>query len=103
VLRSDRAVQMSVFVVRAFVKMRETLATHRELAQKLAELESSLTNRLDRHDHVIGRILQELRQLMSPPAPARRPIGFQVRERRAGYRTATIRARKHRPHSRTKH
>jgi hypothetical protein len=47
VLRSPRAVQMSVFVIRAFVKMRETLLSTRELAKKLAALERKLTSRLD--------------------------------------------------------
>jgi len=86
VLNSDRAVQMGVFVVRAFVKMRETLVAHRELAEKLAELERSLLARLDAHDHLITGIIKELQRLANPPEPARKQIGFQVRERPAIYR-----------------
>ena len=53
VLNSERAVQMSVFVVRAFVRLREMLATNRRLAGKIAELE----NRLDTHDSVIQELI----------------------------------------------
>lgn len=86
VLNSEAAVQMGLFVVRAFVKMREALANHRELAHKLAEVERTLTERLDDHEQIIASILEELRQLMNPPEPARKQIGFHVRERAATYR-----------------
>lgn len=86
VLNSEAAVQMGLFVVRAFVKMREALANHRELVHKLAELERTLTERLDDHEQIIASILEELRQLMNPPEPARKQIGFHVRERAATYR-----------------
>ena len=79
VLRSPRAVQMSVFVIRAFVKMRETLLGTRELAKKLAVLEKKLTSRLDMHEAAIVKVLQELMQILNPPAapePPRRRIGF---------------------------
>ena len=78
VLNSPRAVQMSVFVVRAFVKMREMLAQNKELAAKLAELEHTLTTRLDDHEQAIGHILEEIKKLMEPPPePERkRQIGF---------------------------
>jgi ribosomal 50S subunit-associated protein YjgA (DUF615 family) len=77
---------MGVFVVRAFVKMRETLVAHRELAEKLTELECSLVARLDLHDSLIAGIIKELHKLANPPEPRRKQIGFQVRERRAVYR-----------------
>jgi len=84
ILNSPQAVQMSVFVVRAFVKMRETLAQNRQLAEKLAELERRLTERLDVHEKVIVHILDEIKKLMeplpSPPEPRRREIGFHVRD-----------------------
>jgi phage regulator Rha-like protein len=83
VLNSRRAVQMSVFVVRAFVKMREALAQNKELAAKLAELERKLTARLDDHEQAIVGILEEIRKLMKPtpePEPKRREIGFHVRD-----------------------
>ncbi len=89
VLNSDRAARMSVFVVRAFVKMREVLAHNKALAEKLAELEAKLTSRLDSHEKAIVLILRELRELMNPPPQPLTPrekIGFGVRERRARYR-----------------
>jgi len=72
VLNSPRAVEMSVYVVRAFVRLRELLATNRAFARKLDELES----RLRTHDEAITGILRTLRELMNPPASERRGIGF---------------------------
>ena len=84
VLNSPRAVQMSVFVVRAFVKMRETFAQNKELAAKLAELERNLTDRLDDQEQAIVHILGEIKKLMEPvPADvesASREIGFHIKE-----------------------
>jgi ORF6N domain len=74
VLNSERAVQMSVFVVRAFVRLREMLATNRHLAAKIDELE----NHLETHDEVIQEIVRAIKELMLPPAPRRRKIGFQL-------------------------
>jgi hypothetical protein len=80
VLRSQRAVQMSVFVIRAFVKMREALRGTPELARKLADLEKKLTDRLDVHEAAIVQVLREVMQILNPPAqPERTPrrrIGF---------------------------
>jgi hypothetical protein len=80
VLRSSRAVQMSVFVIRAFVKMREALRAAPELARKLAALEKKLTARLDVHEAAIVQVLQEIMQILNPPpplpAPAKPRIGF---------------------------
>jgi hypothetical protein len=79
ILKSDRAVQMSIFVVRAFIKMRQTLATTRALTDKLHELEKKLTDRLDVHENAIVYVLGELKKLMEPPLlpePKRRSIGF---------------------------
>jgi hypothetical protein len=79
VLNSKRAVQMSVFVVRAFVKMREVLSANKKLADKLQELEKKLAGRLDVHERAIVHILEEIKRLMEPPPllePKRRPIGF---------------------------
>ena len=68
---------MGVFIVRAFVELREALATHKELARRLDELESRLERKLATHDHAIAGILEAIRQLMAPPEPARkRRIGF---------------------------
>jgi phage regulator Rha-like protein len=77
VLNSRLAMQMSIFVVRAFVKMRETLAENKELAVKLADLERTLTARLDDHEGAIDHIFKEIKKLMAPPPePKRRQIGF---------------------------
>ena len=79
VLRSKRAVQMSVFVIRAFVKMREALRDTPALARKLADLEKKLTARLDVHEAAIVQVLQEVMQILNPPPeaePPHRRIGF---------------------------
>lgn len=76
ILNSSRAVEMSVYVVRAFVKLRELLASNSELARRLDELEARLARKLTTHDEAIVAILSAIRQLMSPPVPKRRPIGF---------------------------
>jgi len=73
VLNSTRAIEVSVYVVRAFVQMREALAANREIGKRLDELESKVGT----HDRSIGHILDALRQLTQPPeAPKRRRIGF---------------------------
>jgi phage regulator Rha-like protein len=80
VLNSRRAVQMSVFVVRAFLKMRALLGDKRELAQKLVSLEKELKKRLDVHEVVIVTILQRVMDVIDPPAlpppPPKPRIGF---------------------------
>ncbi|MEK6814702.1 MAG: ORF6N domain-containing protein [Nitrospirota bacterium] len=81
VLRSDRAIHVNIEIMRAFVRLRRFLATHKELADKLADLEG----RLAAHDRQIGSIFEAIRQLMAPPEPKRRRIGFQVKEKRMRY------------------
>ena len=76
VLNNPRAVEMSVYVVRAFVKLRELLVSNKELARRLDELEARIEKRLTTHDQAIAAILSAVRQLMNPPPPNRRPIGF---------------------------
>jgi len=81
VLNSPEAVRMSVFVVRAFVKMRELLGGTKELARQLASLEKKLTSRLDGHESAIVEVLQRLMDILDPPplpAPEmpKRRIGF---------------------------
>jgi len=79
VLKSGRAVQMSVFVVRAFIKMRRMLTDNKELARRLAQLENELKKRLDLHETAIVGILQRIMNLIDPPAgpePRRKRIGF---------------------------
>lgn len=76
ILDSPRAIEVSVYVVRAFVQLRDLLAGNRELAQRLRELEQRLERKLAAHDVAIAEILAAIRQLMNPPEPAKRPIGF---------------------------
>lgn len=79
VLRSPRAVQMSVFVIRAFVKMRETLLGTLDLARKLTALEKQLTRRLDTHEAAIVDVLREIMTILNPPQlpePRKPRIGF---------------------------
>ena len=72
VLNSRRAVQVNIAIMRAFVKLREMLAAHKELAQKLSELERKLQG----HDNQIQSIFEAIRQLMAPPQPPRLRVGF---------------------------
>ena len=72
VLNSPKAIEMSILVVRAFVKLRNILATHRQLAAKLGELERKLST----HDQQIVVLFDAIRELMSPPSKPRRRIGF---------------------------
>jgi len=84
VLKSDRAVEMSVFVVRAFIQMREMIRGNRQLAAKLNELEQRVAD----HDAVIADLVTAIRKLLNPPEPElpSREIGFHVREQPAPYR-----------------
>ena len=84
ILNSERAVEMSVFVVRAFVQMREVLLGNRQLAAKLAELEK----RVGGHDEVIADLITAIRKLLEAPAEekAKREIGYHMRESSPPYR-----------------
>ena len=73
VLNSPRAIQVNIAIMRAFVKLREILSTHKELAHKLSQLE----RRIEKHDEEIKGIFSTIRQLMTPPETKRRKIGFQ--------------------------
>ena len=72
VLNSPEAVEMSILVVRAFVRLRSLLATHKQLAVKLAELERTLAT----HDTQIVVLFDAIRELMAPPAKSKPRIGF---------------------------
>jgi len=72
VLKSDRAVRVNIAIMRAFVKLREILATHRELAQKIEALERNYQN----HDEQIQAVFDAIRQLLEPPIPVKRRMGF---------------------------
>jgi uncharacterized membrane-anchored protein YjiN (DUF445 family) len=87
VLNSERAVKVNIAIMRAFVKLRETLENNRELAGKFSELQ----RRVGKHDEEIAAIIDAIRQLMAPPARPRREIGFHVRENAPRYRTRSSR------------
>ena len=88
VLNSPHAVQMSVFVVRAFVIMREQLLNRVELEKRVAEIEKSLMS----HDSALRDLYQKIRPLLLPPPdPPRKQIGFHVKETSARYRIRTLR------------
>lgn len=72
VLNSPRAVEMSVFVVRAFVRLRELLLGHQELAARLEELEAHVA----RHDNTLSTLVATIRQMAADPDAPKRPIGF---------------------------
>lgn len=72
VLNSPRAIETSVYVVRAFVRIRELISTHKELSHKLDELERKVMS----HDQAITGLIHAIRELMTPPATKKRPIGF---------------------------
>ena len=72
ILKSERAVQVNIAIMRAFVKLREILSTHKELAHKLAEHE----RKIEKHDGEIKVIFDAIRGLMTPLEPKKKKIGF---------------------------
>jgi hypothetical protein len=80
VLNSERAIEMSVFVVLAFVRMRRAIAGNRNVLTKLAQLE----HRLEGHDADIQDLMNAIRELMSPPEPTRTRIGFEAPSEASG-------------------
>ncbi|MFH1625563.1 MAG: ORF6N domain-containing protein [Pseudomonadota bacterium] len=82
VLNTPRAIEASIFVVRAFVKLREMLATHKEIERKLIALE-------EKYDEQFRVVFEAIRQLMSPPQNSRKKIGFEVKEGSTAYRKRT--------------
>jgi hypothetical protein len=82
VLNSAHAVRMSVFVVRAFVRLRHTVELRKDVMAKLEELERAVTA----HDSNIRSLFAAVRQLMAPPEPKKRKIGFLVEEKAVSYR-----------------
>jgi len=84
VLNSPQAVQVSVYVVRALVKMRSVLSDSRSPARKLARLEKELKSRLDLHETAIVEVLQRVLDILDPPPqaePKRRQIGFHAADK----------------------
>jgi len=77
VLRSSRAIAVNIAVMRAFVKLREIMATHKDLAHKIEALE----RKYGEHDAEIQVIFKTIRKLLEPPAASKRRIGFQTEEK----------------------
>ena len=82
VLRSSRAIQVNITIMRVFVRLRETLALHKELAYKLAELE----RKMEGHDISIRTLFDAIRVLAAPPAKPSGEIGFHIKEASGPYR-----------------
>lgn len=81
VLNSHRAVHVNIAIMRAFVKLRELLISHKDLAHKLDHLES----KIERHDEEISSVFEAIRQLMTPPIKPKRKIGFQLKGKQIIY------------------
>lgn len=78
VLRSKRAAQVNISIMRAFVRLRELLSTHKDLALRLDELEG-------RYDSQFKMVFDAIRKMMDKPEPSKKRIGFITKERRAKY------------------
>jgi hypothetical protein len=78
VLNRPRAIKVNIEIMRAFVRLRKILASHRELARKLEDLEK-------KYDSQFRVVFDAIRQLMAPPAAGQKKIGFHLREKRAAY------------------
>ena len=91
VLNSPKAVEMSVFIVKAFVRMRQALLSRHDLEKRLDQIEKVLLV----HDDGLRDLYDKIRPLLLPvPEPERKPIGFSVKERRSSYRVAAKGKRK---------
>ncbi len=90
VLSTQRAIEASIFVVCAFVRLRQMLVTHKKLALKLSELE----RKIESHDESIQTIFEAIRQLMTPPEKPRKRIGFVIKKVRAAYGKRTKKTRR---------
>ncbi len=81
VLNSDRAIEINIIIMRAFVKLREIISTSQKVEEKLKEIEA----RLDVHDEQVLNIMEAINQLLAPPEKSKTKIGFQVKEKAVGY------------------
>ena len=81
VLNSDRAIEVNIAIMRAFVQLRKMIASNEELAGKVEELE----HKIAQHDEDIGLIFEAIRELMTPPEKPPKKIGFKVSDRQAAY------------------
>jgi hypothetical protein len=83
VLKSERAVQVNVEIMRAFVRLRELIATNKDLTRRLDDLET-------KYDTQFKVVFDAIRELMATPQPRRRPIGFRVKEAGPVYRIRRV-------------
>ena len=81
VLNSDRAIEVNILIIRAFVKLREMIASHKDLARRLDEMEK-------KNDSQFSVVFDAIRELMIPPMEDKRKIGFLTKESRATYITS---------------
>lgn len=81
ILSSDRAIEINILIIKTFIKLREILSTHKELAQKLAIHEM----KIEKHDEQIENIFEAIRLLLQPPEKPKRQIGFRVEEPKVKY------------------
>ena len=81
ILNSQRAIHVNIAIMRAFVKLRELLVSHKVLSSKLDDLE----RKIERHDAEISSIFQAIRQLMTPPTTPKQKIGFHLKEKQSAY------------------
>ncbi len=78
ILNTPRAIEISIFVVKAFVKLREMISTNKDLARRLDDLEK-------KYDGQFQVVFEAIRALMAPPVKPKRKIGFDLKEKQAGY------------------
>ena len=90
VLNSERAIEVNISIMRAFVQLRKMIASNNKLARKLAELEQHLES----HDEQIQAIFEAIRQLMATPETKKKKIGFMVKEKQAAYGRRGIKRKK---------
>jgi hypothetical protein len=82
VLNSKRAIQLNIRIMRAFVRLRQTIPLHKGFAEKLTEFEKKYDGKFEKHDKEIRIIFETIRQLMLPPEKPRRQIGFHEKDER---------------------
>lgn len=76
VLRSDRAIAVNIEIMRVFVELRRVASSYAAIQERLEQLETDIGTRLDEHDEQLGQIFKTLRQLIAPPSPSKKPVGF---------------------------
>jgi len=91
VLNSDRAIEVNVAIMRAFVRLRKVIESHAELSRKLSDLERKLGD----HDEQIQAIFEAIRQLMAPPEKKKKKIGFAVKEKQKAYGESAKKSKKY--------